>query len=80
MIYDRERTERSVVRLFKSKGQITCVQYGPYDNGHILVGLSTGDFFAFDTVSLKKLCDIKLSDCPITHICIEWVQMVLVGV
>jgi hypothetical protein len=73
MIYDRERTERSQVRLFKSRGQITCVQYGPYDNGHVLIGLSTGDFFAFDTVNLKKMCNIKLSDCPITHICIEWV-------
>jgi hypothetical protein len=49
MIYDREQSHKSVVRLFKSRGTITCVQYGPYDNGHILVGTSTGDFFAFDT-------------------------------
>ena len=80
MIYDREKIEKSAVRLFKSRGQITCVQYGPYDNGHILVGLSTGDFFAFEAVHLQKLCNIKLSDCPITHICIEWTQLVLIGV
>lgn len=80
MVYDREKTERSMIRLFKSRGAISCVQFGPYDNGHILVGTSTGDFFAFDSVTLKKMCNIKLSDCPITHITIEWTQLVLVGV
>jgi predicted proteasome-type protease len=54
--------------------------YGPYDNGHILVGLSTGDFFAFDSLNLQKLFNIKLSDCPITQITIEPTQLVLVAV
>ena len=72
MIHDREQNHKSVVRLFKSRGYITCVQYGPYDNGHILIGTSTGDFFAFDTNQLNKLCNIKLSDCPVTSIAIEW--------
>jgi hypothetical protein len=72
MTFDREQTFKSVVKLFKSRGTITCVEYGPYDNGHILVGLSTGDFLAFDTVSLHKLCNIKMSDSPITSITIEW--------
>jgi hypothetical protein len=80
MIYDREQTFKSVTKLFKSRGLITCVEYGPYDNGHILVGNSTGDFFAFDSVSLAKLCNLKLSDCPITSIVIEWTQQVMIGV
>ena len=66
MMYDREQPKKTVTRVYKSKGRITCMMYGPYDNGHILVGLSTGDFFAFETMTLKKLCNIKLSDCPIT--------------
>lgn len=53
MMYDREHTFKSVVKLFKSRGYITCISYGPYDNGNILVGLSTGDFFAFDSIGLK---------------------------
>lgn len=80
MMYDRETTFKSIVKLFKSRGYITCLSYGPYDNGHILIGLSTGDFFAFDSISLNKLCNIKLSDCPITNISIEWTQLVLIGV
>ena len=65
--------------MYKSRGHVTCTQYGPYDNGHILVGLSTGDFFAFETMSLTKLCNIKLSDSPITTISIEPTQLVFVG-
>jgi hypothetical protein len=72
MLYDREVTTKSITKLFKSRGYITCVHFGPYDNGHILLGTSTGDFFAFDTLELKKLCNIKLSDFPITNITIEW--------
>ena len=72
MIFDREQQAKSIIKLFKSRGKVTCVQFGPYDNGHILIGLSTGDFFAFDSVTLNKLCNIKLSDCPVTNITIEW--------
>jgi hypothetical protein len=71
MKYDREQPKKTVSRVYKSKGHITCLMYGPYDNGHILVGTSTGDFFAFETMTLVKLCNVKVSDCPITSICIE---------
>ena len=66
--------------MFKSRGRITCMSYGPYDNGHILVGTTTGDFFAFDCVNLTKLYNIKLSEFPVTNITIEWTQLVLVAV
>lgn len=72
MIYDREKPSKTLLKLFKSKGLVTCVHFGPYDNGHILIGMSTGDFFAFDAVTLTKLCNIKISDFPITNITIEW--------
>ena len=72
MLYDREKTFKSVVKLFKSRGHITCLAYGPYDNGHILVGSSTGDFFAFDSIHLSKLCNIKLGDYAVTNITVEW--------
>lgn len=54
--------------------------YGPYDNGHILLGTTTGDFFAFDSISLRKLCNVKISNSPITTITIEPIQLVLIGV
>jgi hypothetical protein len=60
-----------MTKPFKSRGHISALQYGPYDNGHILVGLTTGDFFAFDSISLRKLCNVKISNSPITSITIE---------
>lgn len=80
MIYDRENTHKTVTRLFKSRGEISCLNFGPYDNGHILIGTTTGDFLAFDSIKLTKLCNIKLSDFPVTSIAIEWTQLVLIGV
>jgi outer membrane protein assembly factor BamB len=65
--------------LFKSKGSITALNYGPYDNGHILVGLSTGDFFAFNSLTLQKLCGAKLGNQPISKIALEWTSLVLVA-
>ena len=70
-MHDKETPAKTIVKMYKSRGHITCIHYGPYDNGHILVGLSTGDFFAFDTLTLRKLCNLKISDFPITNITVE---------
>ena len=80
MLFDRVKLESTVTRPFKSKGQISCLTYGPYDNGHILVGLTTGDFIAFDSLTLRKICNVKISEHPVTSITIEPIMMVLVGV
>ena len=45
-----------------------------------MVGLTTGDFFAFDSITLRKLVNVKISASPITSITIEPTQMMLVGV
>ena len=80
MLYDRVKPlELTVTRAFKSNGQITCLQYGPYDNGHILVGTTTGDFFAFDSMQLVKIVNVKVSQSPVTSIQVEPTQLVLVG-
>jgi len=79
MLFDRSRHESSVTKAFNSKGLITCLVYGPYDNGHILVGLTTGDFFAFDSMNLTKLVNVKISNNPVTSISVEPTQLVLVG-
>ncbi len=80
MLFDRVTQAASVVKAFKSKGLITALEYGPYDNGHVLVGTSTGDFLAFDSLNLRKLCNVKVANHPVTSITIEPTQAVLVGV
>ena len=68
-----------MTRAFTSEGLISCLIYGPYDNGHVLVGLTTGDFFAFDSMQLTKLVNVKVANSPITSISVEPTQLVLVG-
>ena len=46
----------------------------------MLVGTSTGDFLAFDSLSLQKLCCVKVAAHPITTINIEPAQAVFVGI
>jgi hypothetical protein len=80
MMYVREKTEKTMTKAYKSWGKIICIHYGPYDNRHILVGLSTGDFFAFDTILRNKICNIKVSDNAITQITIEPTTIVFISV
>ena len=54
--------------------------YLAVDNGHVLVGTSTGDFLAFDSLTLRKLCNVKVANHAVTSITIEPAQAVLVGV
>ena len=71
----------TIVKAFRSKGLITALGYGPYDNGHVLVGTSTGDFLAFDSVKLEKICNVKVAEMsPISSITIDPTMAVLVGV
>lgn len=39
---------------------ITCINYGPYDNGHVMVGLSDGRLIAFDFLTLERLETVKV--------------------
>ena len=77
MLYDRFKQHTSLTKLFETNSeiqsnvQISAVEYGPYDNGHILTGLTNGLFIAFDSLNLTKLCQIKICDSPVTSICIE---------
>ena len=80
MLFDRVKNDLTIVKAFKSRGFITCLSYGPYDNGHILVGTSTGDFLAFNSLSLTKICNVKVAQHPVTSITIEPTQSVMVGV
>ena len=40
--------------------QITAVQYGPYDNGYILIGLNTGKLLVFDPIDLNRMKEFNV--------------------
>ena len=61
-------------------GRVTCVNYGPYDNGHILVGLDDGQLLAFDYPSLDSLESVQIfEDEPISVITFDPTNYIFVG-
>jgi hypothetical protein len=51
-----------VTKLINHRGEdeIRCIAYGPYDNGHIIMGMATGFLIVYDAVSLCKIHSLAL--------------------
>ena len=47
--------EKLKIMSFIENQTINCVQYGPFDNGHILLGLSDGWLLAYEYPSLERI-------------------------
>ena len=57
-----------MIKLIESFAKILTLKYGPYDNGHIMAGLSNGMILAFSSIDLTKLYQYKLFASPVTSI------------
>ena len=80
MIYDRAREKPSAVYIFEAaKGRVTALKYGPYDNGHIVVGFDTGIIAILDSVQLKKLFERQIFevDTPVQCITFDPTNLVI---
>lgn len=55
MIYNLETTEAELIKIIDFNFEITCVNYGPYDNGYVTVGFSNGSLLIFDYPNLERL-------------------------
>ena len=40
--------------------RITCLAFGPYDNGYILAGMASGRLLVFDPVTLDRVKDFHI--------------------
>lgn len=79
-MYDKDHPSNSLLRCFKQNELITSLNYGPFDNGHILIGFSTGDIIGASTVDLKDIFSLKIFDqSPVTSMTIEPTNMIFVG-
>lgn len=54
-IYDRITGESSCIKLINSRHRISCLKYGPYDNGHIIAGMTNGMVYVYDSTNLTKM-------------------------
>ena len=63
----------------RDANQITCVSYGPYDNGHLIAGLYTGQILGFNILNnFEQIFQITLCSSPITSISFDPTQNILV--
>lgn len=68
MLYDRGNNKPTVIKLIESYARIMSLKYGPYDNGHIMAGLSNGIILAYSAIDLTKLYQYQLFSSPVTLI------------
>ena len=62
MKYNLESSQAEIIKIIDIDSEITCINYGPYDNGHIMVGLQDGKLLAFDFLTLERLETVKIFD------------------
>ena len=55
MIFNLESKQAERIKILDVECNITSINYGPYDNGHILIGLENGSLLAFDYLTLERL-------------------------
>ena len=60
---------------------ITCLEYGPYDNGHILIGLSNGVLVVYNSFDLTRMYQFALfsSNTSIRNITIDPTNLIFVS-
>ena len=49
------RLPQPEVSPFISTTKITCINFGPYDNGYLMLGTSSGHLIALDPYTLKRI-------------------------
>lgn len=49
-----------MIKIIDMDSDISCINYGPYDNGHILIGLKNGILLVFEYPSLERIESVKL--------------------
>lgn len=80
MNYDMRNREYSKFALIESQSRITSINYGPYDNGPIIVGFHDGTVMGFDYYTLEKLLQVKsVENEQIKFITYEPCKTIVVG-
>lgn len=60
MIYNRQTKEANNIDILPPQYHVTSIKYGPYDNGHIVVGFSNGHIIVYNSVTLSKLYEYQI--------------------
>jgi hypothetical protein len=72
MVYNLDKREAEIIKILEIECDITCINYGPYDNGHILLGLADGRLLAFDFITLERLESVAVFEAGVSINCISF--------
>ena len=82
MTFNLENGDAEVIKVIDiNDADITAVNFGPFDNGHILLGLNDGRLLAFDYLTLDRLETVQVfkNHQAITYISFDPTNYVFVG-
>ncbi len=80
LVYNLEQDHTEQLKLLNIDGaSIEVVNYGPFDNGYLLLGLSSGKLLALDLLDMEVILNLNLFDCPIKSITFEPTNLVFVA-
>lgn len=48
MLYNLEKCKIEKLKVLNLESKICCINYGPYDNGHLMLGMSDGTLLTFE--------------------------------
>mmetsp|Transcript_1569 Transcript_1569/g.1526 ORF Transcript_1569/g.1526 Transcript_1569/m.1526 type:complete len:138 (+) Transcript_1569:1233-1646(+) len=69
-----------MIKIIDMDSEINCINYGPFDNGHILIGLKNGMLLVFEFPTLERVETVKLFDKQeITAITFDPTNFIFVG-
>ena len=80
LLYSTKDNKITNIKMLKTGSpKITCLEYGPYDNGHILVGLSNGTIIVYNSFDLSRMHQFSLFDSPIKLITLDPTNLVFIS-
>ena len=50
-----ETSVAETIKILNVEDHITCVNFGPYDNGYLLMGMESGQLLVFDIKNLDRI-------------------------
>ena len=79
-IQDRKPDKMKLLSFVQDSRQITAINYGPFDNGHLLLGLDSGYLLAYDVNnSFDLVFQMQLCQHPLTSISFDPTHLILVS-
>ena len=80
MLYNLQTHSLHSIKILNiHDAQITAVNYGPFDNGYLVIGLSTGLVIIIDIHTMDVIMEVQLFKCAVKTITFEPTHLIFVA-